>query len=118
MAIAAMRKALERDTFPLADFIAKFHGKPRVDGIAVYLTGRTDVVPVALLHNLKHNKVLHQHIVLLHVATANTPRVEPARRVDTTTLDDEFLRDDVELRLHGAAEHPLRAVARICVDAP
>lgn len=86
----AMRKALERDTFPLADFVAKFHGKPRVDGVAVYLTSRTDVVPVALLHNLKHNKVLHEHIVLLHVTTANTPRVNPAQRVDTTTLDDHF----------------------------
>ncbi|MBG0811923.1 potassium transporter Kup [Methylosinus sp. H3A] len=86
----AMRKALERDTFPLADFVARFHGKPRVDGVAVYLTSRTDVVPVALLHNLKHNKVLHQHVVLLHVTTANTPRVDRERRVDTTTLDDNF----------------------------
>ena len=57
---AAMRAALERDTFPLADFIEKFHDKARVAGTAVYLTSRTDVVPVALLHNLKHNKVIHR----------------------------------------------------------
>ena len=44
---AAMRAALERDTFPLQGFIAKFHGKPRLEGTAVYLSGRTDVVPVA-----------------------------------------------------------------------
>jgi len=86
----AMRNALERDTLPLAGFIAKFHGKPRVEGTAVYMTSRTDVVPVALLHNLKHNKVLHQNIVLLHVTTANTPRVDRARRIDTETLEDGF----------------------------
>ena len=44
---AAVRAALERDTFPLQGFIAKFHGKPRLEGTAVYLSGRTDVVPVA-----------------------------------------------------------------------
>jgi KUP system potassium uptake protein len=86
----AMRRALERDTFPLSDFIAKFHGKPRIDGTAVYMTSRTDVVPVALLHNLKHNKALHQRIVLLHVATENIPRVDPRGRVETTALDDGF----------------------------
>ncbi len=59
---AAMRVALERDTYPLSDFIAKFHGKPRVKGTAVYLSGRNNVVPVALLHNLKHNKVVHERV--------------------------------------------------------
>ena len=49
----------------------------RVPGTAVYLTSRTDVVPVPLLHNLKHNKVLHQRIVLLHVKTENIPRIFP-----------------------------------------
>ncbi len=99
----AMRKTLERDTFPLADFIAKFHGKPRVQGTAVYMTSRTDVVPVALLHNLKHNKVLHQRIVLLHVVTRNVPRVDPARRVEAEELEDDFH----ALTLHyGFMEHP------------
>src|SRR5208283_3232189 len=81
---AAMRAALERDTFPLQGFIAKFHGKPRVEGTAVYMSSRADVVPVPLLHNLKHNKVLHERIVLLRVLTEHFPRVEPARRVETT----------------------------------
>ena len=69
-----MRAALERDTFPLADFIAKFHGKPACGNGGLY-TGRTDVVPVSLLHNLKHNKVLHERIVLLNVSTEHIPRV-------------------------------------------
>ena len=49
-----------------------------------------DIVPVPLLHNLKHNKVLHQRIVLLQVITANIPRVPPERRLTLTDLGDNF----------------------------
>jgi KUP system potassium uptake protein len=87
---ADMRAALERDTFPIEGFITKMADKPRVKGTAVYMSGRTDVVPVPLLHNLKHNKVLHERIILLHVETEQIPRVDPARRVETTSLGDDF----------------------------
>jgi KUP system potassium uptake protein len=87
---AAMRAALERDTLPIASFVEQFHGKPRVKGVAVYLSGRTDVVPVPLLHNLKHNKVLHERIVLLHVQTEHIPRVASSQRVESTALHDDF----------------------------
>ncbi len=87
---AAMKDALERDTYPLADFIPKFHDKPRVAGTAVYLTSRTDVVPVALLHNLKHNKVIHSRIALLNVTTSQVPRVDGEHRIDTKELPDNF----------------------------
>ncbi len=87
---AAMRAALERDTFPISDFIKKFHDKARVSGTAVYLTSRTDVVPVALLHNLKHNKVIHQRIVLLNVATAQVPRIDRKNRLQSADLPDDF----------------------------
>jgi KUP system potassium uptake protein len=86
---ALMRK-LERDTLPLANFIARVRSKDRVPGTAVYLTSRVDVVPVPLLHNLKHNKVLHTRIVLLHVVTENIPRVPPHRRVEVTHLGGNF----------------------------
>jgi KUP system potassium uptake protein len=66
---AALLRKLERDTLPLSNFIAQVHTKSRVPGTAVYLTSRLDVVPVPLLHNLKHNKVLHWRVVLLHVVT-------------------------------------------------
>ena len=59
-------------------------------GTAVYLTSRIDVVPVPLLHNLKHNKVIHQRIVLLNVATEHSPRVETAERLSATDLPDDF----------------------------
>ena len=64
----ALLRVLERDTFSLTSFIGQVHNKTRVPGTAVYVTSRVDVVPVPLLHNLKHNKVLHERIVLLRVA--------------------------------------------------
>jgi len=85
-----MLQKLEHDTMPLASFIAQIHDKPRVLGTAVYLTSRTDVVPVPLLHNLKHNKVIHRRIVLLHVVTENVPYVAADERVQITHLMDNF----------------------------
>jgi KUP system potassium uptake protein len=85
-----MLQTLERDTLPLAGFIRQIHGKSRVPGTAVYMTSRTDVVPVPLLHNLKHNKVIHQRIVLLHVVTENAPYIAADRRNEVTDLTDNF----------------------------
>ncbi len=86
----ALLRTLERDTLPLSSFIAQVHDKTRVPGTAVYMTSRVDVVPVPLLHNLKHNKVLHERIVLLHVVTANIPRVPRERRIEVAHLADNF----------------------------
>ena len=83
-------KKLERDTLPLATFIAQVGAKTRVPGTAVYMTSRLDVVPVPLLHNLKHNKVLHDRIVLLRVVTASTPRVAPDLRIDVEHVGSNF----------------------------
>ena len=83
-------RQLERDTYPLSKFIGQMHGKTRVPGTAVYMTGRLDMVPVPLLHNLKHNKVLHERIVLLHVMTENIPRVAADRRIEIADLADNF----------------------------
>jgi KUP system potassium uptake protein len=85
-----MLQRLERDTLPLANFIRQIHGKSRVPGTAVYLTSRTDVVPVPLLHNLKHNKVIHQRIVLLHVVTENAPYMAADQRIQVNNLMDDF----------------------------
>ena len=83
-------ETLERDTLPLTSFIASIHGKPRVAGTAIYMTSRTDVVPVPLLHNLKHNKVIHQRVVLLHVVTGNAPYVAADQRIEIIHLIDDF----------------------------
>jgi KUP system potassium uptake protein len=86
----ALLHELERDTYPLAEFIAQVHSKTRVPGTAVYMTSRIDMVPVPLLHNLKHNKVLHKRVALLHVATENVPRVAQERRLKVVHLGDDF----------------------------
>jgi KUP system potassium uptake protein len=86
----AVLRQLERDTYPVSDFIRRVHDKTRVQGTAIYMTSRLDMVPVPLLHNLKHNKVVHERIVLLHVATENIPRVAPERRIEVAHLNDNF----------------------------
>ena len=83
-------ETLERDTLPLAGFIKQVHGKSRVPGTAVYMTSRTDVVPVPLLHNLKHNKVIHERIVLMHVVTENAPYIASGQRIAVSHLLDDF----------------------------
>ncbi|HLH90061.1 MAG TPA: KUP/HAK/KT family potassium transporter [Xanthobacteraceae bacterium] len=98
-----LRDKLERDTLPLADFIRGIKSKTRVPGTAVYLTSRTDMVPVPLLHNLKHNKVLHQRIVLLHVTTEPVPRVHFSERVATQSFGEEFYAVTAH---YGFMEHP------------
>jgi KUP system potassium uptake protein len=99
----ALGEQLERDTLPLATFISQMRNKPRIAGTAIYMTSRLDMVPVPLLHNLKHNKVLHQRIVLLHVVTANIPRVPPERRLKLTDLGDNFYTIIAE---YGFMQHP------------
>ena len=69
----------------------------------MYLTSRTDVVPVPMLHNLKHNKVLHERVVLLNVATEHTPRVDATNRVECKELPDNFFA--LKLR-YGFMEQP------------
>ncbi len=54
----------------------------RVRGIAIYLTGNPNVVPTALLHNIEHNQVLHEQVVLLNVRTLDIPRVMDDRRIE------------------------------------
>jgi KUP system potassium uptake protein len=99
----ALNERLEHDTLPLTTFIAQMRKKERIPGTAVYMTSRLDMVPVPLLHNLKHNKVLHARIVLLRVITANTPRVPPERRLKLADLGDDFYTITAE---YGFMQHP------------
>jgi KUP system potassium uptake protein len=90
---------------PLDDFITSLNvnSVQRVGGTAVYMTPSTDSVPGALLHNLKHNRVLHERIVMLTVRTQETPRVEESERVSVEALPKKFYR--VILR-YGFMEKP------------
>ncbi len=59
----------------------------RVKGQAVYLTANPDVVPMALLHNMRHNKILHSEVGLLHFSTERVPRVPNSKKVDVVQLN-------------------------------
>ncbi len=58
----------------------------RVAGLGVFLSSRTDVVPGALLHNLKHNKVLHERVAIVNVVVEDTPTVPPSQRIEVEKL--------------------------------
>src|SRR3982074_211919 len=90
---------------PLKDLIKSLEKRPPhiVKGTAVFLTSDPSFVPTALLHNLKHNKVLHEHNVILTIETAQTPRVDPSERVRMETISDKFA--TVRLRF-GFMESP------------
>ena len=81
-----------RTEVPLTDLIKSLEKRPPhiVKGTAVFLTSDPNFVPTALLHNLKHNKVLHEHNVILTIETAQTPRVDPAERVRMEPISDKF----------------------------
>ena len=90
---------------PLNDLIKSLEKRPPhiVKGTAVFLTSDPSFVPTALLHNLKHNKVLHEHNVILTIETAQTPRVDLAERVRMETISARF--STVRLRF-GFMESP------------
>ena len=77
---------------PLMDLIKSLEKRPPhiVKGTAVFLTSDPSFVPTALMHNLKHNKVLHEHNVILTIETAQTPRVDPSERVKMESISEKF----------------------------
>lgn len=79
---------------PLESIAAILTANPpsRVKGTAVYLTANPDIVPSALLHNLKHNQVLHERNLVATVKTASVPHVPPEERVTSQRIDDNFTR--------------------------
>jgi KUP system potassium uptake protein len=79
---------------PLLDFIkmCETGSAPRVSGTAMFLTGNASDVPAALLHNLKHNKVLHEKNVILTIVTEEVPRVPASQRVTEEKLSTAFSR--------------------------
>jgi len=89
---AILTMKTRRIEVPLKDLIKSLEKRPPhiVKGTAVFLTSDPNFVPTALLHNLKHNKVLHEHNVILTIETAQTPRVDLAERVRMETISDKF----------------------------
>ena len=79
---------------PIEDFLRDVALNPpvRVPGTAVFMNGTATGTPPALMHNLEHNKVLHERVVLLTVKTKQAPYVEPEERVKIESLGHEFYR--------------------------
>jgi len=102
---AILTSKTRRTEVPLTDLIRSLEKRPPhiVKGTAVFLTSDPDYVPTALLHNLKHNKVLHEHNVILTIETAETPRVDLAERVRMESISDKF--STIRLRF-GFMESP------------
>jgi KUP system potassium uptake protein len=91
--------------FPLADLVSMLEKRPpqRVPGTAVFLTSDPASAPTALMHSLKHYKVLHEKNVILTIETAPTPRIDPSERVRLEEISATFSR--VTLRF-GFMESP------------
>jgi len=87
-----LTKKTRKIEVPMQDLIRSLEKRPPhiVPGTAIFLTSDPDFVPTSLMHNLKHNKVLHQNNVILTVETDNLPRVELADRVRLQKVSDRF----------------------------
>ncbi|MES2343718.1 MAG: potassium transporter Kup [Pseudomonadota bacterium] len=94
-----------RDSVPLLELseILKVRAPHRAPGTAIFLTSDPDMAPVALMHNLKHNKVLHEKNIILTVHTAETPRVKEENRVQIEPINDDFKKVTIN---YGFMESP------------
>ena len=100
-----LEQKTRRDSIPLRDLLRMLEkSKPtRVQGAAVFLTSDPEVAPTALMHNLKHNKVLHERIFIISVKTEQVPRVNPKKRYEIERISDDF----TKITLHyGFMESP------------
>lgn len=94
-----LRQRLEEHALNLRDFVASLSTYPptRVEGTAIYLTPSPNTVPHALLHNLKHNKVLHERVIFLSAQTMDVPHVPPEQGIKLTPMEEGIYLLHVEL---------------------
>jgi KUP system potassium uptake protein len=95
---------ISEGSLPLRQFLDRMERAPdRVAGTAVFLTANATHTPAAFLHNLKHNKVLHERIIILQVETMDVPRVAEAQRVEVERLGKGF---HTVIARYGFTEQP------------
>jgi KUP system potassium uptake protein len=95
-----LREKTARNDVPLEQFIKLIerksaHAPVSVPGTAVFLTSLPHMTPAVMLHNIKHNHVLHEQNVILTVKTAGVPYVPVERRIEMTALSERFLRLEI-----------------------
>ena len=83
---------MAKQSIPMDDFIESIDGVHRIYGTAIFMTSAKDGVPPALLHNLKHNQVLHERVVLVTVQTTDTPIVNDMERIYLHRMQKGFMR--------------------------
>jgi KUP system potassium uptake protein len=107
-------RELKHSGLALAPFIANLaeHPPTRVEGTAIFLVSDPDAVPHALLHNLKHNKVLHKRNVILTVDTLETPYADADERVELKDLGNDFYQ--LKLRFGFADDPNVPAALQVC----
>ncbi|HKH66385.1 MAG TPA: potassium transporter Kup [Reyranella sp.] len=95
---------ISEGSLPLRQFLERMERAPdRVAGTAVFLTADATHTPAAFLHNLKHNKVLHERIIILQVETMDVPRIADANRVEVERLGKGF---HTVIARYGFTEQP------------
>jgi KUP system potassium uptake protein len=121
---AILGEMLQRGSLPLSLFLEDVERRkpPRVPGTAVFMTSSNDGAPVVLLHHLKHNKMLHEQVLLMSIKSEEVPEVDDAERVTVEPLGHGFWRvtahygfmesPDVEEILEGAEAGGVRAKPR------
>ncbi|HXE01432.1 MAG TPA: potassium transporter Kup [Hyphomicrobium sp.] len=89
-----LAKVTKRNEADLDWLVRKLEAKPphRVPGTAVFLTGDPYAAPTSMLHNLKHNRVMHERNVILSIRTEDTPRIARHERITIDRISDRFLR--------------------------
>ena len=85
----------------------------RVSGTAIYMSGKGMEVPTALLHNLKHNQVLHERLILLHVATLDQPRAGRDEMLDYQDLGEGLHRVTLKFGFAETPDVPVALKARM-----
>ncbi|MGE3066229.1 MAG: potassium transporter Kup, partial [Hyphomicrobiaceae bacterium] len=92
--VRALGRATRKNEADLDWLIRKLEAKPphRVSGTAVFLTGDPDSAPTSLMHNLKHNRVLHERNIILTIRTVDTPRVPRHDRITIERVSDTFIK--------------------------
>ena len=98
------QERIRAESMPLNLFLERADKTPmRVAGTAVFMSSRNDVMPGALLHNLKHNKVLHERVILCNVTVADKPLVRADKRIEVEKLGKGFYSVRIH---HGFFETP------------
>ncbi|MDF8333301.1 potassium transporter Kup [Novosphingobium cyanobacteriorum] len=114
-----LRQRLAEDAMPFDLFVGSIAGKVRrVQGTSVFLASNADGIPPALLHNLKHNHVLHERVVILTVVTEGVPHVAPAQRREVRPLDHGFYRLVIRVGFMDEADIPAELVAETRAGGP